>query len=458
MFMKKSIIFCALILSTAAAIAQPKTLVVDKIIAVVGNKIVLKSDVENKLLDMQRQGIELPDNAICYALEQDLNVKALVLQAEKDSLPITDEEVEIEIDNKIRNYIGAYGGREALEKIAGKTIYQIKEDMRAPIKDQKMATDMRNKIVNGVRITPYEVKQYFESIPTDSLPFYESEVEIGQIIIYPKAEREADEYAIEQLKEFKTQIESGRDMKTLASLYSDDPSAKQNGGMFEMNRTEKLFDPTFLQKAFTLKEGQISSPFKSQFGYHIVQLISRSGDDAVVRHILKIPPVTSIQIAQAEKKLDSVRAQLIAGTIDFGTAVNKYSDDENAKFTAGMLQSQGGGTFLTIDQLDKDMIPALSKLSAGEYSMPFSFTDQRDKKGVKIIYLRTKTDPHRENMNDDYSKIAEQALAAKKDNALEEWFANKLSNYYIKIDSDYTQCEVMEKWVEASKNHSSLGN
>ena len=456
--MKKSLMLCVLVLTTAIAMAQPKTIVVDKIIAVVGNKIVLKSDVDNKLLDMQRQGVELPENAICYALEQDLNVKALVLQAEKDSLPITDEEVEIEIDNRIREYIQGYGGREALEKIAGKTIYQIKEDMRMPIKDQKMAKSMRDKIVNDVRVTPYEVKQFFESIPKDSLPYYETEVEIGQIIIYPKAEKEADDYAVEQLNAYRQQIESGRDMKTMASLYSDDPSAKQNGGMFELNRTEKNFDATFLQKAFTLKVGQISSPFKSAFGYHIIQLISRSGDDAVVRHILKIPPVTSIQTLQAEKKLDSIRAQIMAGNLEFGTAVNKYSDDDYAKFTGGMLQGRTGGTFLTIDQLDKDMIPALSKLEPGEYSMPYTFIDQRDRKGVKIIYLRSKTDPHRENMNDDYSKIADQTLAEKKENALGEWFNRKLSDYYIKIDSDYVQCEAMEKWVEASKKHQSIGN
>lgn len=187
----------------------------------------------------------------------------MVVQAEKDSLPIAEEDVEADIDNRIRNYLAYYGGKEELEKIMGKTIYEFKEEMRTGIKDQKLAMAMRSNIVKDVRITPKEVKEYFESIPKDSLNFYETEVEIGQVIIFPKASRDAEEYAIEQLKEFKTQIESGsRDMKTLASLYSDDPGAKQNAGMYEVNRNSRDWDASWLAKAFTLKEGQVSTPLK----------------------------------------------------------------------------------------------------------------------------------------------------------------------------------------------------
>ena len=260
----------------------------DKIIAVVGDKIVLKSDIDNTILDMQRQGIEVPSNARCLSLEQAMGVKALVLQAEKDSLPISDEEISADIDNQIRGFINMYGSKEKLEEIAGRTLYQLKDDFRDGFRERKLAGAMRNKIVDNIRITPNEVKAYFDKMPKDSLPYYESEVEIGQIVVYPKASRDAEEYAVEQLKEFKQQVESGKkDFCTLASLYSEDPGSKDKCGKYDINRNEKQWDPVFLAKAFSLKEGQISNPFKTKFGYHIIQMVNRAGDDASIRHIFK---------------------------------------------------------------------------------------------------------------------------------------------------------------------------
>jgi len=439
-----------LICSVLLSLAQPQQKVLaDKIVAVVGDKIILKSDIDNSLADMMRQGVELPPNAKCLTLEQMMGVKALVLQAKKDSLPVSDEEVETDIENRIRYFINAYGSKDELERVAGKSVYQLKEDMRGPIKDQKMATTMRDKVVSGIKITPNEVKAYFDKIPADSLAYYEAEVEIGQIIMYPKASRDAEEYALSQLVDIKNQIEGGKDFRSMAMLYSDDPSAKQNGGQFEVNRTQKDFDPIWMAKAFALKEGQISSPFKTRFGYHIVQMLSRAGDDAILKHILKTPQVTQIEINEGLSKMDSVRANLISGTIDFGTAVDKYSDDEMSKFTGGMIQGPNG-TFLTIDQLDKSMIPIYQKLKVGEYSQPTEFTDERGKKGIRIVYLKTQTQPHRENLKDDYSKIASRALEEKKDQAIEDWFRKKITGYYIKIDDEYKNCDGMKKWLENS--------
>ncbi len=420
----------------------------DKIIAVVGDKIILKSDVDNQVLDMQRQGIEVPTNAKCLSLEQAMGVKALVLQAEKDSIPISDEEISADIDNQIRGFINMYGSKEKLEEIAGRTIYQLKEDFREGFRDRKLAGAMRNKIVENIRITPNEVKAYFERIPKDSLPFYESELEIGQIVLYPKASRDADEYCIEQLKEFKQQLESGKkDMRTLAGLYSDDPGSKDKAGQYEINRNEKQWDPTFLAKAFSLKEGQVSAPFKSKFGYHIIQMINRAGDDAVVRHILKIPQVTKTETKASLQKLDSVRAKLIAGTLTFGEAVSKYTEDDNSKFTGGMKSGQDGSTSLTLDQLDKDMVVMMRALTVGEYSQPTEFTDERGKKGVRIVYLKNRTDPHRENIKDDFSRVSQRALEEKKNDALEKWFTEKIPTYYIKVDDDFKTCDEMQKWL-----------
>lgn len=428
--------------------AQAKKIAADKIIAVVGDKIVLKSDIDNTIIDMQRQGVEVPSNARCLSLEQAMGIKALVLQAEKDSLPISDEEIAGDIDNQIRGFINSYGSKEKLEEISGRTLYQLKEDFKDGFRERKLAGAMRNKIVDGIRITPNEVKAYYDKIPKDSLAFYESELEIGQIVVYPKPSRDAEEYSIEQLKEFKLQIESGKkDFCTLASIYSEDPGSKDKCGKYDLNRNEKQWDPIFLAKAFSLKEGQVSAPFKSKFGYHIIQMVNRAGDDAVVRHILKIPQATQTEITASKQRLDSARAKLIAGTTTFGEAVSKYSEDDQSKFTGGRRSNAEGSTYITIDQLDKDLVVMMKDLKVGEYSQPKEFTEERGKHGVRVVYLISRSDPHRENIKDDYNKIAQRALDEKKNSTLEKWFAERIPTYYIKIDEEYKTCQEMKKWI-----------
>jgi len=439
--------------ASTAQNSQPKKIIADKIVAVVGDKVILKSDIDNSLIDMQRQNIEIPENARCSMLEQAMGIKALVLQAEKDSLPVTDEEVETIIDNKIRQFIGQFGSKDELEKVAGKTIYQLKEDFREPIRDQELAKAMRNKVVENVRITPKEVNEYYNKIPKDSLFLYESEVEISQIVIFPKAHRDAEEYALEQLKDIKTQAESGKsDFASLASVYTMDPGSKETGGQYDVNRYSKELDPVWLGKAFTLKPGQISNPFKTRFGYHIMQLVSRAGDDASVRHILIIPQVTSYEIKGGMTKLDSIRDLLIAGKIDFGAAVSRFSDDEQSKFTAGQITGRDGSTYVTIDQLDKDMVAMLKDLKVDQYAHPTEYVDERGKKGVRIVYLKTRTEPHRENLKDDYNRIAQRALEDKKNEVLELWFSKKVVTYYILIDDEYKTCPEMARWLPAAKN------
>ncbi|MEO6254556.1 MAG: peptidylprolyl isomerase [Ferruginibacter sp.] len=457
--MKKYLLFfiaAFVFLNTAIAQnSQPKRIIADKIVAVVGDKVILKSDIDNSIIDMQRQNVEVPANGRCMVLEQAMGIKALVLQAEKDSLPVTDEEVETIIDNRIRSFIGQFGSKEELEKVAGKSIYQLKEDFREPIRDQELAKAMRNKVVENVRITPKEVNEFYEKIPKDSLFLYESEVEISQIVSYPKAHRDAEEYVIQQLKEFKEQIETGKsDFASLASIYTQDPGSKETGGQYDINRYSKELDPVWLGKAFTLKPGQVSNPFKTRFGWHIMQLVSRSGDDASVRHLLLIPQVTSFEIKAGIDKLDSVRAMLIAGTIDFGAAVAKYSDDDESKFTAGRKLGRDGSSYVTIDQLDKDVVVMLKDLKVGQYSHPTEYVDERGRKGVRVIYLQTRTEPHRENLKDDYDRISQRALEQKKNEVLEQWFSKKVVTYYILVDDEFKSCPEMARWMSgtAGKN------
>jgi len=442
-------LFFILLLISASATAQHKV-IADKIVGIVGDKVILHSDISNALSDLQRQGTQLPPDAECYIMEQQLIGKAMVLQAEKDSVVVEDDEIEALLDNQIRGFINQYGSKEALEEIAGRTVYQIKEDFRQNFRERELAKRMQQKVVEGVKITPQEVKAYFDKIPPDSLDFYESEVEIGEIVVYPKASRDLEKLAMDDLAEYKQQVESGKArFESLASLYSDDPGSKNNGGQYSINRTEKNWDPAFINQAFRLKEGQLSPVFKSKFGYHIIQMVSRAGDDAVVRHILKIPQVTDAEIQESVKILDSVRASLIAGTTTFGAAVAKYSEDENSKYTGGMKQGQNGN-FLTIDQLDKDFVSTLKDMKVGDYSQPRSFTDDRGKKGVRIAYLKSRSEPHRENLKDDYDRIAQRALEIKKQGVLERWFAEKIPTFYLLIDNQFSGCGSLQNWLRYS--------
>ncbi|RXK59664.1 peptidylprolyl isomerase [Lacibacter luteus] len=442
--MKKVLTVIAVLIAFAVQ-AQVKKVTADKIIAVVGDRIVLKSDIDNQINDAKSKEYELPPDAPCYLMQQLVINKMLAIQAEKDSLPVSDEEIEADLDNRIRYFIQQYGSKEVIEQITGKTIYQFREEMRDPIRENKLATAMRGKIVENVKITPTEVRAYFNKIPKDSLAFYETELEIGEIVVYPKAGREMEEYAQEELKEFKRQIEAGtKKMEFLASQYSDDPGAKENAGMYVLNRGDNQWDPTFYNTAMSLKEGQISRIIKSKYGYHIIQCLSRNGDEVTVRHILKIPRINEPDIKDAINKLDTVRAKLITGSMKFGEAVNKYSDDDNSKFTAGMMRGKDGTSIITIDELDKDMVPLLEKLKPGDYSQPVTFTDPQGKKGVRLIYLVSRTAPHRENITDDYSKIAGRALEEKKEKELEKWFLKNSKTFYVQIEGEYRSCSTIK--------------
>jgi peptidyl-prolyl cis-trans isomerase SurA len=450
--MKKSLFTLCLFINAFALFAQTKKVVADKIIATVGDKIILKSDIENNIHDMQRQGLSVPPNATCLLLQQALAMKALVLQAGRDSIPVAEDRVDGEIDNKVRYYLSQYGSKEILEQIAGKTIFQLKEEFKPVIRDQLLAQGERDKIVADVRITPKEVEEYYSKIPKDSLQFYESELEVGQIVIYPKPSRDLENYAIEQLKGYKKEVEDGsKKFEVLASLFTDDPGSKANGGQYEINRNEKQWDPVFLSKAFSLKNGQISNVFKTRFGYHIIQMVSRRGDDATIRHILKVPQVSSIEINQAKEKLDSIRTLLVNGTLQFGEAVSKYSEDDNSKFTGGRISGPDGTTFVSIDQLDKDLVLMLKDLKVGEYSKPTEFYDPSgQKKAVRIVEIITKTEPHRENLKDDYDKVSQRALEEKKNDLLESWFNKKIPTFYVNISKEYQTCPELNEWVEKS--------
>lgn len=444
--------FFITVITTAFAQGQSAKVVADKILGIVGDRIILYSDIQNTIADAIRNGNQVPENANCVLMEQALISKILMLQAEKDSLPITDEEVESDLDNRIRKYINAYGSQEALEEIAGKSIYQIKEDARETVKEQKLAEAMQRKIVENVHITPNEVKQFYDKIPKDSLPFFESELEIGQIVIYPKGNRDLEKFVIDEMLNYKKQVELKlATFEQLAQRYSEDPGSKDRGGQYQVNRSDKTWDPNFLAACFRLKnEGDIIGPIKSKFGYHIIQLVQRIGDDAIIRHILRIPPVTDIETKAALAKADTIRAKVITGQMSFAAAATRYTEDEQAKFAGPFFIGRDGAPYVTIDLLDKDLVAMLGKLKPGEYSQPVVF-DDNGKKGVRIVYYKSRTEPHRLNMKDDFSRISTMALEEKKQKALEKWMKEKIPTYYIMIDDDAKNCTDLSKYVTDKK-------
>ncbi len=450
-----SVVFCLVFLSFSfSAEAQVKKVLADKIVATVGDKFILRSDIDNALSDYKRQAqgqenVNMP--TACQVLEGQLIRKALVLQAQKDSILVTDEEVEVTIENKIRLFLQEFGSKEALEEIAGKSVAQLREDFRIAQKEQQLAEEMQRKIVEKIKITPYEVRAYYNKIPVDSLPLYESEVQITELVMHPKANRDVEEYVITQMLEYRRQIEAGvNKFEQLVKLYSEDPSAKENLGQFNINRNEKTWDPAFMAGSFRLKEGQISAPVKSKFGYHIIQLISRSGDDAVVKHILRIPPITSDEINETKHFLDSIRKEVIAGKTTFGEAVNKFSDDDGSKFSGGAVSGRDGSTYVNFDQLDKDMVVTVKGMKPGEISTPQVYTDERGRKTVRLIFFKERTAPHRENLREDYNRVAQRALEQKKAKSLEAWFKEHIPNYYIYLDSAYGACNELKDWSKVA--------
>lgn len=433
---------------SVAVKAQSAKVVADKILAIVGDRIILYSDIQNTIADAIRNGQQVPDNAQCVLMEQALISKVLMLQAEKDSLPVTDEEIEADLDNRIRRYINMYGSEEALAEVAGKSVYQIKEDARETVKEQKLAEAMQKKIVENVHMTPAEVKTFYDKIPKDSLPFFESELEIGQIVIYPKSNRDLEKFVIDELNNYKRQVEMKvTTFEQLAQRYSEDPGSKDRGGQYQLNRNDKTWDPAFMNAAFRIKnEGDMIGPVKSKFGYHLIQLVRRNGDEVIVRHILRIPPVTDGEIKAAMAKADTVRSKIIAGQMSFAAAATRYTEDEQQKFSGAYFLGRDGAPYVTIDQLDKDLVAMLDKLKPGEYSQPVVF-EENGKKGVRIVHYKSRSEPHRLNMKDDFSRISTMALEEKKQKVLEKWMKDKVPTYYIMIDDEIQSCTDLTKWI-----------
>jgi len=432
------------------AIAQPENL--DKIVAIVGDKIILRSELDASIEDYKRENPTVDENLQCLLLDQYMAQKVLIEQAGRDSVIVSDEEIEGNLDNRIRYFVSQYGSEEKLEEMAGKSIYQLKDDYRIMFRDKLTADRMQQTIMGNVKITPQEVRVFYDKIPKDSLPFFPSMLEVGQIVFRPDINKEVEQYAIEKLEGIRKEIMTGKSsFDVLAGVYSEDPGSRDNGGDLGIRGRDELV-PEFAAAAFKLQNGEISPIVKTSFGFHIIQMVNRQGEKAKLRHILIKPLITSDMVKQTLEKADSVRSNLVAGKILFSAAVGKYTTDDATKITGGMFTDpQTGGSLIVPESLEPSVALLVNDMKIGEFAQPAEFVDpQGGDKLVRIIYLKNRTEPHRANLRDDYSRIQQVAFTEKQNKYLQTWLDEKLSGFYIKIDDTYKDCKELSKWYNAS--------
>jgi len=423
----------------------------DKIVAIIGkNKIVLQSDIDAQLIQAKQQSPSYSEDVLrCQLLQQMIVQKILVEQADRDSVMVSDDDVDATLDNRVRYFIRLYGSKENLEKVSGKTIYQLKDEYRDVIKEGMIAEKMSTQILQNVKITPAEVKAFYDKIPADSLPLLPATVELGQVVVDPPVSTEMADYARTKLEGIRKRIvENKESFETLAGIYSEDPGSRDNGGRINgVSRNGSGWAPEFVTATFKLQDGEVSPVIKTKFGYHIIQMISRKGDEADVRHILIRPQQTTADFKAAMDKLDSVRSLLIAGKITFPEAVGKYSTDDAAKRTGGMIADPNtGNTQIEMSKLDPSMIMVLDSLQPGSYSHPHVFTTDAGDKSCRIVFLKGRSAPHKANLKDDYNALQNYALNQKKAQKMQEWVAQKLPTYYLKVDPEYHSCGEFKSW------------
>ncbi len=446
----KAPIYIFAIFFSSIAVAQPK--LADKIVAIIDDRYISLSEVENQYQQYTYQSTApIPADLKCQILDNFMIEKLMVRQAILDSVVVTDQEVEQSLDSRIKTYSGMAGGLAKLEEYYGKSILEIKDEFREPIRDNLLSNGERQTIVKDIKVTPSDVINYFNTLPKDSLPYFNSEIELGELIIYPKVNDQVREYSKQRIQELLQRVKNGENFASLASAYSDDPGSAENGGELGfVNRGE--LDENFEAAAYGLKKpNDISDVVESAFGFHIIQLIERRGDKINVRHILIKPKITSYDISKAGKLADSTYDLIQSGRYSFSLAVNKFSEDEDSKNNGGMLQNPNNGSnqFEASDlgTFDQSLVPATDTLQVGAITRPIVFRTKRDETGFRIIYLKSRTKPHQANLKDDYDKIQQMALQEKQLVAITNWINERIEKSYIFVAPEYQDCRVINKWI-----------
>ncbi len=438
------IISAILFFATATiSLGQEKEgVVIDKIIAKVDNYIVLKSDLETAYLSYLASGNSATPDAKCRILGQLISQKLMVAKAEIDSVIVTDVEVSANLDNRMQMILSQYGGSpEQLEEYYGKTIDQIKEDIRDDIKQQLTVQRMQSTITEGIKVTPQDVRKFFNQIPQDSLPYFSKEVEVAQIVKIPTVSKDQKAEMRSKLNDIRARIIAGESFEAMAKEYSQGPSAKYGGNLGFAQRG--VMAPEYEASSLKLKPGEISSPFETQFGLHIVQLIERRGNEYNSRHILLQPKPSQQDIERASNYLDSLRQQIESDSITFEKAAKEYSEDQATSGRGGYFSDNSGGTRVSVEDLDPVVFFTIDSMQTESISKPVTFRTDDGKEAVRILYYKSKIQPHQANLKDDWQKIQAATLNEKKSRVLDKWFNKARGDVFISIDSEYDYCGIM---------------
>jgi peptidyl-prolyl cis-trans isomerase SurA len=424
--------------------AEPKGTVVDKIIVKVDNYIVLKSDLENAYQGYLQNGNSPSDEAKCNILNSLVVNKLMVAKAEIDSVVVTDSEVDQNTQQRMQAILANSGNsQEQLERLYGKSFAEIQSELRDQVREQLLGRQMQMEITKGITITPSEVRRFFNKIPIDSLPFYSSDVEVAQIVKVAKVSDAQKEATRQKLNELRTQLVAGANWQELAKKHSEDPSVEYNGG--NMNWVGRgAMVPQYEAMAFKLKKNEISIPFESPFGFHIMQLLERRGNEYLSQHILISASPSAEDLKRAENFLDSITKQVREGKIKFDAAAKEFSDDPATKQKGGFFADSDGGTKVSIKELDPVVYFTIDTMKLGNISPPIVYRTDDGKDAVRILYFKTKLSPHAANLTDDWHRIQAAALAEKKDKALDKWFYKARTDVFINVDPNYQQCGIME--------------
>lgn len=427
--------------------AQP--VLVDGVLAVVGKNVVLKSDLNQALEAQQKQNPQAKLDQ-CRVFEDLLLEKLLLHQADLDSVVVADEEVQANIDRRIAVFIQQIGSEQRLEQYYGKSVLEIKEEMSDLVRNQLTAQRMMGTINGDVEITPTEVRQFYESIPEDSIPLVNAEIRYSEIVKYPKVSKEAKQEAIDKLKEIKGRIENGSSFSTMAVLYSEDPGSARNGGEYKGIKRGQ-FVKEFEAVAFNLGLNEISDPFETEYGFHIVQLQMKRGQELDLRHVLIKPKISAENLEKAKESLDSIRQLILADSLSFEEAARAFSDEEATKLNGGQVMNpQTGDARWETGQLEKNIFYALESIEEGTLTEPVFFRTRDEKEGYKLLKLGDRTEAHKANLNQDYQRIMEIAKAMKQNEIMESWVNDKIKDTYVRVNSSYLNCTFDRAWINQS--------
>jgi len=433
-----------LFLGVAAQAQQSRGFVVDKIVAKVDNYILLNSEFDGAYQNYLSNGGRASEQSRCGIFSQLVINKLLVAKAEIDSVVVTDLEVDNNTDQRMNMILQNSGNSaEELERTYGKSLEQIKLELREQIREQLMGNAMQRTITKGLSVTPAEVKRFFSKIPPDSLPFYSADVVVAQIVKKASISEEQKAATRQKLSEIRQRILDGEDFHELARKFSEDPTAQYNGGeMGYVGRGQMV--PQFEAMAFKIKAGEISQPFESPFGFHIMQLIDRRGNEYNSRHILISSVPSKADLARAEHFLDSIRLAVLRDSLTFEEAAKKYSDDMRTKGYGGYFTDENGGMKMSVKDMDPIVYFNIDTMKVGSIGKPTVYRTDDGKDAVRILYFKERQSPHQANLKDDWDRIQAAALGEKRDKMLSKWFEKARHDVFIKIDPDFDSCGILK--------------